>query len=129
MSRQPPLAQGYESTDTDPRPLVFGGLLLALLVVGSLAVSVWVTQGVDDELQREDSQSASPVSQLRTTPSGPELQSMPAHELSFVRAREEELLHETQWIDPVNGVVRIPIERAMELSLEEGFPARPEDGR
>jgi len=120
------MTQGYEAADTDPRPLVFGGFLLALLVVGSLAVSAWVSQGVDEELEKEEQ--VSPVSQLRTVPPGPELQPMPRNELVLVREREEHLLHETEWIDPVNGIVRIPIERAMELSLAEGYPARPEDG-
>ena len=35
----------------------------------------------------------------------------------------------TAWVDPVNGIVRIPIERAMELSLVEGFPVLGQEKR
>ena len=52
---------------------------------------------------------------------------VPARELEQQRAWEERMLTGTEWIDSVNGVVRIPVERAIELSLQEGFPVRAED--
>jgi len=115
---------GYERTDADPRPLVLAGFLLALLVAASLAVSAWLSQDTEAELFGEES--ANPVRALRVAPTGPELQAVPAHELEEQRAWEERMLTGTEWIDPVNGVVRIPVERAIELSLQEGFPVRAE---
>jgi hypothetical protein len=115
---------GYERSDADPRRLVLAGLLLAVLLGASLAVSAWISQTTDAEIVRGET--TSPVRGLRTAPSGPELQAIPARELALVRAREERLLTGTEWVDPVNGVVRIPIERALELSLQEGFPTRAE---
>lgn len=38
------------------------------------------------------------------------------------RARSEELLSTYGWIDAQTGVVRVPIERAIELTLEQGLP-------
>lgn len=35
------------------------------------------------------------------------------------REREKEMLTEYGWVDRENGVVRLPIERAMELALKE----------
>jgi hypothetical protein len=32
------------------------------------------------------------------------------------------------WIDPSSRIVRVPIERAMELKLEKGFPTAPKPG-
>lgn len=120
----PRIPDGYEHSDADPRRLVLAGFALALLLTASLAVSAWLSQTTEAELQ--GAESASPVRGLRTEPTGPELQAIPARELELVRAREEHLLNDTEWIDPVNGIVRIPIERAIELSLQEGFPVRAE---
>ena len=44
--------------------------------------------------------------------------------LSRNRNREMALLHEYRWIDEKGGVVRIPIERAIELIVEKAF-AKP----
>jgi hypothetical protein len=54
----------------------------------------------------------------------PRLQvSAPVDLLAF-RAREDAELHSYGWINRTSGVVRIPIERAMELVLSEGLPVR-----
>jgi hypothetical protein len=119
-----PASTGYERSDADPRRLLLAGFVLALLLAASLAASAWLTQATEAELLGEER--ASPVRALRTPPSGPELLPSPARELEAVRAHEERLLSTTEWVDPVNGVVRIPIERAIELSLQEGFPVRAE---
>ena len=42
-----------------------------------------------------------------------------------IRAGEERELQEYGWVDQAHGVVRIPIDRAMELVLQRGLPARP----
>ena len=118
---------GYERSDADPRKLVLAGLLLAVLLAAALALSAWLSQTTDAEIM--SGERASPVRGLRTAPPGPELEAVPTRELELVRAREERLLEGTEWVDAVNGVVRIPIERAMELSLQEGFPVRAEEKR
>jgi hypothetical protein len=123
MKESPALA-GYERSDADPRRLVLAGFILALLLGVALAASAWLSQTTDAEILGQEK--TSPVRGLRTEPPGPELQAIPARELELVRAREERMLTRTEWIDPINGVVRIPIERAMELSLQEGFPVRAE---
>lgn len=117
-------SDGYERSDADARAVVLAGFVLALLLGASLAVSAWLSQTTEAEIL--GTESVNPVRGLWTAPAGPELQAVPARELELVRAREERLLSGTEWIDPVNGVVRIPIERAIELSLQEGFPVRAE---
>lgn len=113
---------GYERSDADPRPLVLAGFVLALLLTGALAVSAWISQDTQAELLGEES--ANPARALRIPPSGPELQAVPAHELELQRAWEAGMLSGTEWVDPVNRIVRIPVERAIELCLQEGFPVR-----
>ena len=58
-------------------------------------------------------------------PPEPRLQATPALDLARFRAREEERLGTYGWVDRPNGVVHVPIERAMEIVAREGLPARP----
>jgi hypothetical protein len=60
------------------------------------------------------------------TPPEPRLQPAPIRDLEALRAREDALLGSYAWIDRDAGIVRIPIERAMEiLSARAAGPARP----
>ncbi len=54
----------------------------------------------------------------------PVLQVSAPADLKSFRAREEETLQNYGWVDRRAGVVRVPIERAMELVLQEGLPVR-----
>ena len=46
-----------------------------------------------------------------------------------MRAHEEDILNSYGWVDRGNNVVRIPIDRAMKLTLERGLPSRPAAGQ
>ena len=123
---QPARDAGYETRDAEPRPIVLATLVLALVIGLALAASAWITQTmVEAEV---DAHEPPPDALLPLGHDAPALQSQPARELRQQRAWEEEQLHGTAWVDPVNRVVRIPIESAMEKSLEEGFPVRSQDG-
>jgi hypothetical protein len=119
--------QGYETRDAEARPLFLYGLGLALLVAAALAVSAWVSRGMSEDIRAGEQ--PDPLAELQRPIEGPVLQVLPARELEKQRAREQRLLTATEWIDPLNQVVRIPLERAMELVLEEGFPVRTEAGK
>jgi hypothetical protein len=47
----------------------------------------------------------------------------PVSDLNQFRVREEELLRSYGWVDQPGGIVRIPIERALELIAQRGLPA------
>jgi hypothetical protein len=49
----------------------------------------------------------------------------PVRDLAELRAREDEHLTTYGWLDRERGVVRIPIEEAMQRLLERGTPAVP----
>jgi len=40
--------------------------------------------------------------------------------------KQDKILDSYDWVDPKNGVVRIPIERAMELLAQRGLPVLPQ---
>ena len=57
----------------------------------------------------------------------PQLQTNPPKDLrDYLQAKNQELTT-YGWIDRKNGVVRIPIEQAMDLFLSRGAPVRPPD--
>ncbi|MDP9267940.1 MAG: hypothetical protein M3P27_06385 [Acidobacteriota bacterium] len=56
----------------------------------------------------------------------PRLQADPVHDVNRLRVTEDKLLNgPPTWVDEQTGVVRIPIEQAMQLTLERGLPAKP----
>jgi hypothetical protein len=58
----------------------------------------------------------------------PRLQLAPREDLRALRAWEEAALNSYGWIDRTAGVVRLPIERAMDLIVQRGLPVRAQDG-
>jgi hypothetical protein len=64
------------------------------------------------------------VAQGNRVPPEPRLQTDPRQDLSDLRAKEDELLGSYSWVDKNAGIVRIPIDAAMKLTLERGLPAR-----
>lgn len=59
-----------------------------------------------------------------TLPPPPNLLTNEPANLAAFRAHEDAILHSYGWQDKNTGTVRLPIDRAMELSLERGFPVR-----
>ena len=101
--RSPSAREGYEHRDTRVRLLAWllAGLLAATLVVLLLA---WVR---------------SPLSGRRHPPE-PRLQNTPFDELRRMRAEEDAALTSYGWVDRQAGIVRIPIEQALEIASRGG---------
>jgi hypothetical protein len=117
---------GHEESDVGFRPLViFIAALAGSLVVVSLVVAV-LFRGLERATSERET---GPNSRSTSEPSGvtePRLQVSARADMEALRLREDEWLHGTAWVDEPNGVVRMPIERAMELVVERGFPNWPE---
>ena len=57
-------------------------------------------------------------------PPEPRLQTNPRADLRALRDQEDKLLSSYSWVDKSAGVVRIPIDQAMKLTLQRGLPSR-----
>ena len=117
----------HETSDVNIRAiLTFGaGLILLGAVVYFV---VWLLFGYLS--RRENAASASPayplaVGQGDRLPPEPRLQEHPRQDLKDLRASEDALLKSYGWVDKNQGVVRIPIEEAMRLTLQRGLASRP----
>jgi hypothetical protein len=64
------------------------------------------------------------AAQATQLPPEPRLQTNPRQDLQQFRAHEDELLNGYSWMNRDAGTVRIPIDRAMQLVIERGLPAR-----
>lgn len=94
--------------------LMFGGLVISFLLFAGYN-RIWLAQ---------DPQPSRLAATLPARPPAPRLQEIPAQELQEFRQREAQALGSYGWVESNAGVVRIPIERAMELTLERGLPVR-----
>ena len=79
-----------------------------------------------DSRARQQAAAAYPLAtqQGERLPPEPRLQTEPREDLAALRTREDATLSSYGWVDRNAGVVRIPIDRAMELTLQRGLPAR-----
>lgn len=121
----PPGAQ-YEHTDIDPSIGYRFGIWLAVsMVVGAAIVYgtyVWLERAGD---ARDEAARRFPVAVGRSQePPSPRLQTQPFKDVYMLKSEQRSVLHGYGWVDKANGVVHIPIDRAMELTLQRGLPAR-----
>jgi len=122
---QPP-AVHHETSDVNIRA-VFGfglGLTIVAVVIGG---AVWLLFQYFSAREAQPSFTEYPlaVEQPRLPPE-PRLQTNPRQDLLDLRAREDQVLNSYSWVDKNTGVVRIPIDRAMQLIVERGLPTRQE---
>jgi len=67
---------------------------------------------------------ASPLSPARVIPNGPRLQVNAHEDLLDYLQHQQQTLETYGWVDQKAGVVRVPIEQAMDMVLKNGLPVR-----
>jgi hypothetical protein len=115
--------RGHEVSDVRLRPLFISGLSLVTLAGLSL-LAMWLLFDYLTARQAHLGVAPSPVFEARQLPPEPRLQVSPRQDLREFLTNEMEVLHSYGWSDRQAGIVRIPIERAIDLLAERGFPAQ-----
>lgn len=114
-SPQTPGAAGHEGRDVRFTPVLIGIAAVTALVL----VSVGAMVGLFDALVAHQSRQSPPANPLASSvprvPPEPRLQTLPIADLEELRAAEAKRLQGYAWVDRDKGLVRIPIERAMEI--------------
>ena len=123
MSRESNPTVAHERTDADTRAITQFGIALALVVVLSQLALWWLFIS----FTRRESKLSPPVTalvraQAPTEPPEPRLQANPQADMRTMREKEDTILNHYGWVDPNRGVVRIPIDRALDLVAEHGLP-------
>lgn len=122
----PPGAK-YEHTDIDPAIGYKFALWLAVAMLLSFGIVFGTFKFFDS---RENAANTAArryplaAEYERPVPT-PSLQTQPFRDIYMLRDEEARKLQSYGWVDKEGGVARIPIDRAMELMLQRGFPARP----
>jgi hypothetical protein len=96
--------------------LLFGGIVVTLLIVAGLF-------GVFSRAREKGPVPQGAAAEAMLPPE-PRLERLPGRQLERLRAEEDRELHSYGWVDRKAGVVRIPIERAMQLLEQHGLPVR-----
>jgi hypothetical protein len=131
--------EGYERQDLTARAVF---VFLVSLFVGGVIVYfiVWGLYHFMDARQRRLQPQQSPLVQQVETDTRivapdeikkfpePRLERNERIEINDFRLKEEQTLNSYGWVDEKAGVVRIPIERAMQLISQRGLPTTPKAG-
>jgi len=130
---------GFERQDLGAQPVF--AFLISLAVGGVLVfLVVWGMYQFLDRRQRAHQPQQGPLarqaeSDTRSVSPGeiarfpePRLEQNERIEINDFRLKEEQTLNSYGWVDEKNGVVRIPIERAMNLVAQRGLPTTPKAG-
>ena len=119
-NKHPPI--GHETTDVNVWAV--GKFAIGLVVV--CVVSIGLLFGLLKFFQsREETSVANTVEPTKLFPQ-PQLQKTPIPDLRAIRAEEDKLLNGYAWVDQPKGVVRIPVDRAIEVLAQRGLPTRGE---
>ena len=98
------------------------GLVVSVVIVCLIVVGIF--KAMQEAMPRD-----APISSLEnpnTMPPQPRLQPHPAVELQALRQHEDDVLNHYGWVDQKAGVVRIPVDKAMDILAQRGFPVKPE---
>lgn len=126
----------YEREDLSPGGVLY--FLAGLAVVGILIY--FIVMGMYNFLDRYEREHQANLSPMETPQADtrtithadtlafpqPRLEESERNQLRNVTESQDSQLEGYDWVDKNKGVVRIPIERAMDLIAERGLPVRPE---
>jgi hypothetical protein len=115
---------GYETTDINARDTAFilaGIAATTALVIGIVSIVIWRF----DVARHASFSHLTPQETARFVPPAPHLQVDPLGDLARERAREERLLTSYGWTSADHTTARIPIDRAMALTVGKSLDAPP----
>ncbi len=119
------LSAGHEVGDIHPKPILVGLIGLILFSAASFAVVVVLFNFLAGEASRK-SPRPSPMNPTHATRLAPEprLQTDAWGDWTTYKLSQDRILDHYSWVDKESLLVRLPVERAMELVLERGLPHR-----
>jgi len=122
------LPAGHEHKDVNPIAVTRFGIGLAITLIVTV-FAIWglfnYFVGSKERLYGGGAPLSAAEQNAMKAPPQPRLQSSPPIDLRDMRAAEDQLLHAYSWVDRDKGVVRMPIDRAMDILAQRGLAARP----
>jgi len=121
-----PAGAAYEHTDVVPAVAYNFALWLGVALILSSAIvygAFWFFERRAASLDDRSRLYPLAVGQAQDPPA-PRLQPQPFKDVFDLKSAQRNTLNSYGWVDKASGVVHIPIERAMEITVERGFPVR-----
>ena len=113
----------HETADVNVRGILrFGGVLAVVAVVIHVALYGLLFYFEQREVRRHTPMR--PVQSKEEPPPEPRLRVAPRADLLEMRRAEDQILNSYGWVDREKNIVRVPIERAMEMIVKQGLPVR-----
>ena len=121
----------YETRDVKIRPLAVFIAGLTVVAIATYLVVFVIIRIFSAQAAKQDAQVQPAAGQVQATAPGeerlppePRIQANPAADLKTLRDQEDAVLTTYGWVDRQGGVVRVPIDVAMQQVLEQGLPVR-----
>jgi hypothetical protein len=114
---------GYETTDAHAGGVYKFLVGMALMLIASGLVC-WGLFRVYSAHFVDQPATDSPFADTRQLPLGPQLQVNPREDWMKFRAGQEESLEKYAWENRGAGIVRVPIEEAMQMLVKKGVPVQ-----
>jgi hypothetical protein len=123
-------ATHHEAGDPSVRPILWtlAGLAIGVALVGLAVYGIfWYLADHPAAVPVPNPMAETEPEQI---PPAPRVEEHPAIEIQQLHSQEDRLLSTYGWSDKQHGIVRVPIDRAMELQLQQGFstervPSKP----
>jgi hypothetical protein len=112
-----PNGAGHEQSEVSVRLIVvsLAGLAVVTFLVFVLVVGIF--------RYFYDSDKTGEARRQAVIPPEPRIEVAPYEQLQQLRAKEDHILNSYAWVDKENGVVRVPIDRAIDLLSAKGLPS------
>ena len=114
----------HETREAVPRYILYFAVGIAVSVVAGFLISWGTLEYFKHHQTFPPPKSA--ISRGRALPPAgmPQLQAHPEEDLQVYLKNEREILGTYGWVNRKQGIVRIPIQRAMNILLQKGLPVR-----
>jgi hypothetical protein len=111
---------GYEVADANIRQVVFAGIGLAV----ATAIACFAMYFLFNLLKKSGgpAQAVNPMAPARTMPPEPRVEEKPWMQHVNVLTKDDQTLNTYGWTNKGAGLVRIPIDKAMDIVVQHGLP-------
>jgi hypothetical protein len=121
----PANSPGYETRDANVGG-VYNFLVILSVILVCTALVCWGLFRFFSASDASDRAATSPFADTRQVPMGVQLQVNPREEWLKYRGEQERALESFAWENKANGIVRVPIEQAMDILMKKGLPVQGE---
>ena len=120
-------AAGHELSDLNPKGIALFAVALAVIIALVFGTAYVMSQLFLKSAVRSQT-IPSPLSYTGEPAPEPSLEVNPGGDLKTMRADEDKILKSYAWMDQEKNIVRIPIDRAIDILAERGLSVRAQSG-